>query len=485
MIQCQGTILGRVRELKAERKKKVWTVAMLLVTAVPAYAQGGDAGFLQANESLLLWGGAGLLGLLLLLIAWEIYDQKSASRSSLDIAKLAAAAAKKHSASAPPSGSLTSLGTLAAASSGGFAPPPPPPPAAAPPSAGGSGGFSAPPPPPPPSAPPAGGVFSPPASDVAASRADEGGAGGSGGWADLLQRVRAGEPEAASFQSSSPPPSTEDETFAQPPASPGSGEGFSPQVGGAGLQPSASATGSPDGGAAGGSSEAWEALLKRTTKTEDSLAGGPGGDPGKISLSSSFSLPGEKSEESGQAPAAFNLGGGPPAPGPGGSGLGGFSLPGSTPPPSAGDSGGFSLPGTSPAGGSPFALPGAGDASMPGAGGGGFKLPGGLGDSLGATMSSAPGGFDFGSAPPSGGPQDLGSTLPLSDMFGSKPTSDSAPPAFQLPGSGGSGVPSAFDTSKGTGDSGGGIPGGSRKISLDFASGGGQTPPPPLPKTEG
>ncbi|MFA5508512.1 MAG: hypothetical protein WC423_24015, partial [Vulcanimicrobiota bacterium] len=71
-----------------------------------AQAQTGVAKTLAPHEGLLTGGAVGLLLIFVGLGAWEYFDQKRESRSSLDIAKLAAAAAKKKSSGgAPPSGS--------------------------------------------------------------------------------------------------------------------------------------------------------------------------------------------------------------------------------------------------------------------------------------------------------------------------------------------------------------------------------------------
>lgn len=459
-----------------------------------------------------------LIALFVGLVIWEVVDQRRASRSSLDIAKLAAAAAKKQSAASAPSGNLAKLDTPPTTRP--FAPPPPPPPSKAAP----------PPPPPPPSgqpaeAPaPAASPFGPPSTEQQPPAAAMGGmpAGGmlgaepsvdstvaftpndpgsSGGWADLLQRVRAGEPEAASFQESSPPPSTEDESFAMPSLESSSS-----------LDPASSA---------GSSSEAWEALLKRTTGDAPEGAADPGSESGKIQLNSSFQMPGQSAPPPPPPPAppapsmdfsspfdapasnAFtqsldmepttaplNLGGGgEPA------GNSPFSLPTGV------DDGGATLAAPAPnfgfgaasgggdAGASPFSLPDAGglggaDAppptfKLPGAGAAAsdnqtqsFQLPTGGGDAGG------PNPFDFGGgSPPPPPPGPASQTTPLNDLFGGQggaPAGGGAP-SFQLPSGGadfmGGG---AFD-----------VDASNRTISLDFAKGGGQAPPPPFPKTEG
>lgn len=444
-----------------------------------------------------------LIALFVGLVIWELADQRRASRSSLDIAKLAAAAAKKQSAANAPSGNLAKLDSPPTTRP--FAPPPPPPPSkAAPP----------PPPPPPSNAPPAGhqpsaSPFGPPPSSeqqpaMGSSMGGEGmfgdssvestvaftpnDPGASGGWADLLQRVRAGEPEAASFQESSPPPSTEDESFAMP-----------------SLDSSSSLDPAPS---AGSSSEAWEALLKRTTGGDSpERSGESGSESGKIQLNSNFQLPGESAPppppappmdfsspfdsaannsmtqsldfEPSTSPLSFGGGGGEPA------GNSPFSLP-------TGDDGGATLAAPAPGFGfgsdlgpsSPFSLPDAGGGidpppptfKLPGAGAvasdnqtQSFQLPTGGAEAGGSSP------FDFGSpSPPPPGPPSQ--TSPLSDLFGGQGSgSPGAPPSFQLPSGGadflGGG---AFD-----------VDASNRTISLDFAKGGGQAPPPPFPKTEG
>jgi hypothetical protein len=523
-------------------------LAMLAMQSA-AYAQAKPTG-LAAYESLLTGGFFGLLLAFIGLIAWEVIDGKKASRSSLDIAKLAAAAAKKQSAASAPSGSLAQLD--APPTSRPFAPPPPPPPPKQPsaePSMEQASPFAPPPPredaPNPFAAPPAEmiggmGMGSMGSLESTVAFSPTGDAGSSGGWADLLQRVRAGEPEAASFQDSSPPPLTEDESFVLPTGDPQAGGSHSPAS----------------------SSEAWEALLKRTTTGESPKAPkAPIGDVGKISLASNFQLPGEA------APAPI-----PPPPSPFG-GMGGgaafgsaeepappsnifasnfddggatfpsapppFSLPGSMPgapppvapepslgsslgmgfsfssdptsepaspfggggfgggfagpSPGAGGSGGFAAPSPGAGGSGGFAAP------SPGAGGSGgfespsFKLPGspaptddfGGGGSGGFQLPTGGGGFgapanpfDFGGANDS----PSSSTLPLSDLFSSKPGAG-GPPSFQLPSGGGGTQP--LDFGSGLDSDAGGNPGLGRTISLDFAKGGGQKPPPPLPKTEG
>lgn len=493
--------------------KATW---MALLLSGVAWAQGSSdtVKMLAPYEGLLTKGCIGLLIAFVALVAWEVVENKRASRSSLDIAKLAAAAAKKKSsASAPASGALD------APASRSFAPPPPPPPTAKesspPPPPPGAG---APPPPPPPADNP---FAAPPPAAAAGAESQEsiGGvqpvdstvaftppdAGSSGGWADLLQRVRAGEPEAASFSDSPTAPSTEGDAGSASPFSasaegPSATVGVSPTEGQTTPPPTDFASPTPPAGEPSASSEAWEALLKRTTTGGDSpLDAPPTQDSGRISLGSNFSAP---SAPESAAPPAFSSGepasSTPPSPAfPGGessdspafqlpgqgkspdSGQGGFQLPpggGSDAPTSA-----FSLPGGSEAPTSAFSLPGSAASSEPPAPAGGppsFKLPGGDSDSGG-------GGFQLpssGGNPFDGGIDDPSSTLPLSDMFSSG--AGNAPPSFQLPSIGGQPGPEAgggggspFDFSGGDG------PG--RTISLDFSQGAGQIPPPPQPKTEG
>ena len=424
-----------------------------------AWAQPEAKG-LAAYSSLLTNGFFILLATFVGLVIWEVLDGRKSSRSSLDIAKLAAAAAKKQSAAGAPSGSLASL--EAPPTSRPFAPPPPPPPprpaaeasqeavpAASPftpvsESMESSNPFAAPP------REMAGDSPSSLESTIAFNPGAD--PGGSGGWADLLQRVRAGEPEAGAFPSSASPPSTEDEgsqTLSAPPAA-----------------------------SSASSSEAWEALLKRTTSGENPLSKAPPSDIGKISLGSTspafppsstpsfgddsaFVLP--SSTPSFGDDSAFSL---PTSP------SSGFSLPPASPPP--GDSSatlGFSFsPESSSEAASPFSLP-----PTPAASGfeaPSFKLPGGGADE--GSSFQLPGGnspFDFGASSEGSST----STLPLSDLFSSKSTPPASPPAFQLPTGSGSSDP--FGSSDDIGVA--------RTISLDFAKGGGQKPPPPLPKTEG
>lgn len=503
--------LGRERRVSKGKRALALLVTVGFQTA--AYAQAKPTG-LAAYESLLTTAFFGLLVTFAALIVWEVMDSRKASRSSLDIAKLAAAAAKKQSAAGAPSGSLAHLD--APPTSRPFAPPPPPPPPKQPafePSAENVSPFSA-----PPREEPVNNPFAaPPTEMIGASTpgslestvafSPTGDAGSSGGWADLLQRVRAGEPEAASFDPA-PMPSTEDESFVLPPT---------------GAEPSAVSPAS--------SSEAWEALLKRTTTGDASKApkAPAGGDIGKISLNSNFQLPGEapapapgfgaggaspfgapafgddpapapspnvfgSSFDDGATfqanPPAFSLPSSPPQPEPplgaplGGMGFsfssdpapepaspfGGFGGGGFGATPDAAGSGGFESPS--------FKLPGSPAPldDFGGGGSGGFQLPGGggMGGGFGGGAGSNP--FDFG-----GGAafdeNPSSSTLPLSDLF-AKPSS--SPPAFQLPSGGG-----PLDFGAGLDDAGGGNPALGRTISLDFAKGGGQKPPPPLPKTEG
>lgn len=495
-----------------------------------ALAQPQASG-IAAYESLLTQGFFVLLLLFLGLVVWEVVENRRSSRSSLDIAKLAAAAAKKQSAAGAPSGSLAQL--EAPPTSRPFAPPPPPPPprqpAASEPLAERASPFAPPPPPPPPPVSEASNPFAvaPPPMDFGGSHslhaeptvafAPSQDAGSSGGWADLLQRVRAGEPEPSAFPVASGPPVTEEESFSAIPPAPASPLASAGDFAG----------GVATGGLAGSSSEAWEALLKRTTSGESGKAKAPSADVGKISLNSSFALPSEPLASPpaqpsfppaspgfpspsggalGSAPAPAPFGGfglpaneepqgGFPAP----SSPGAFSLPSSTPTladPNLGGAlgGGFSFPSEPSGEGSPFGGFGGGFSAPPAASGSGgfeapsFKLPGTAAPA--DDFSGGRGGF---SLPSSGGfalggskSLDLGgvgqeapssSTLPLSDLFSSKPATGT--PAFQLPSGGGS--PLDFPPL----DSDLPGPGMGRTISLDFAKGGGQQPPPPLPKTEG
>ncbi len=427
---------------------------------------------LAAYSSLLTNGFFVLLAAFIGLVIWEVLDNKKASRSSLDIAKLAAAAAKKQSAAGAPSGSLANL--EAPPTSRPFAPPPPPPPPPVPQASNESKEATstspfASTPTPAESANP----FAPPARDMTGdspaslestvafnpSGVD---AGSSGGWADLLQRVRAGEPESGGFQSPTAPPATEEEVYSEhtlaapPPVSPAS------------------------------SSEAWEALLKRTTTGESGGSGltpkTPAADVGKISLASSFgsgevppppsfpsmppASPMFKDEAEATLPASsssFTLPSAPPpaAEPPMGLGFSFSSEPSQEASPfsfsqePSQEASSFSLPPTPAPAPSGFEAP---SFKMPGADdSGGFQLPGG----------NSP--FDFGASEGSSS-----STLPLSDLFSSK-SAPATPPAFQLPSGGGGADPFGAADDMGLG----------RTISLDFAKGGGQKPPPPLPKTEG
>lgn len=485
---------------KRERHAFVLLFAATLSTSAAAEGMADMAKKLAPHESLITNGFFVLMALFAGLVIWEFVDQKRASRSSLDIAKLAAAAAKKQSAAGAPSGNLSRLNTPPTTRP--FAPPPPPPPSKA-----------APPPPPPPSerAPSpfagsgaeseGGSEMFPPAGQPAGGGGDDASvestvafspndAGSSGGWADLLQRVRAGEPEAASFQEASPPPSTEDESFAMP-----SLESAPPSME---APPSA-----------GSSSEAWEALLKRTTSGDspEQQQQAAAADSSKISLNADFQMPGQGGPPpppppAPPAPPAFDFPNADaplpadnftqaldsePATAPLGFGGGSspFSMPvgneesGAAPPP-------FSFPGAGapPAdGGSTFQLPGPGlsDAAsaapptfkLPGAGAASdnqtqsFQLPTGGG---GGDAGANPFGFMGGGAPEPGPPSQ---TTPLNDLFGGAgagagAADPGAAPSFQLPTGGG------FD-----------IDATNRTISLDFAQGGGQAPPPPFPKTEG
>lgn len=495
--------LGRQR--RVTKRWNPYGATSLLAMAVlqgAAHAQAKPAG-LAAHEGLLTTGFFGLLVTFVALVAWEVADSRKASRSSLDIAKLAAAAAKKQSAAGAPSGSLAQLD--APPTSRPFAPPPPPPPPKQPAASAEPARDSGSPFAPPPAREEAPNPFAAPPSEMIGSSAGSvestvafsptgNDAGSSGGWADLLQRVRAGEPEAASFEASGPP-STEEEAFSM-----------------SGEQPAPTAA---------SSSEAWEALLRRTTTGEGPAApkAPAGGDVGKISLNSSFQVPGSAEMAQPPAPSPFGSPGGSPfggAPGDGGNMFGASFDDGSATLPSTGPPGAFSLPSQPPAAAEPPALgmgfsfndpapepaspfggfggagfgsapptPGAGGSGgfespgfkLPGSaakedlGGGGFQLP--SGSALGSTIGTNP--FDFAGG---GVPEHpSSSTLPLNDLFGSKAPGQA--PSFQLPSSGG-----GLDFSGGA-DSDPANPGLGRTISLDFAKGGGQKPPPPLPKTEG
>lgn len=487
--------VGRERRVTKGKRAPALLVTFVLQTA--AFAQAKPTG-LAAYESLLTTVFFALLVTFAALVVWEVLDSRKASRSSLDIAKLAAAAAKKQSAAGAPSGSLAHLD--APPTSRPFAPPPPPPPPKQPAfeaSTENASPFAAPPREEPANnpfaAPPTEmlGASSPGSLESTVAFSPTGDAGSSGGWADLLQRVRAGEPEAASFESA-PTPSTEDESF---------------------VLPSASSEASAPSPAS--SSEAWEALLKRTTTGDSGKAPKiPTGD--KISLNSNFQLPGEAApppqfggspfggsgEEAASVPnvfgsgfdegatfqanpPAFSLPGSPSPPEPSPLGGMGFSFPSSDPapepaPPFGGFGGGFGSPtGAGGSGGfeSPsFKLPGSTPPADDFGAGGGFQLPSGGGVGGGGFGGGGANPFDFG-----GGAafdeNPSSSTLPLSDLF-SKPSS--SPPAFQLPSGGG-----PLDFGAGLDDAAGGNPALGRTISLDFAKGGGQKPPPPLPKTEG
>lgn len=500
----------RKRNWMKECTRVLWSVGLWASLAGTAHAQTGLAKTLAPHEGMLTGGAVGLLLVFVGLIAWEVFDQKRESRSSLDIAKLAAAAAKKKSsASAPPSGSLSAVG----AGGKSFAPPPPPPPPPPPASnpAPAASSAAAPPPPPPtagagqnpfsqqstPAASPSG--MDNADSTVAFSPPD---AGSSGGWADLLQRVRAGEPEAANF-GETPAPSTEGDNAAAPPPPLSFGDSAPPPPPAAasgGTEPSGLISPPPAESAA--SSEAWEALLKRTTGGGD-MDRPPTKESDRIQLGGNpqaFSVPDSDSSGPPQAPPSFSLSSSeeqPKAPGPSGFQLpgsggveppsSGFKLPDSSPSAPAASSG-FQLPGSGGASdsapsSSPFSLPGASaEPPKPPAGGPpSFKLPGSE-----PSGAPSPGGFQLpGQSEPNpfaggfgGGIDDPSSTLPLSDMFSN---SGGSPPSFQMPSSGGQAQQqgsSPFEFPSGDDPHG-------RTISLDFSQGVGQTPPPPNPKTEG
>lgn len=535
---------------------KVNALAVALCAA--ANADDGLTKTLAPYAGLLTKSAVGLAVLLVGLIAWEVIESKRASRSSLDIAKLAAAAAKKKAnTAAPASGNLEP-------SSRSFAPPPPPPPSTSPPPPPET--KSAPPPPPPtenpfaapmntgaapmapatPATPNAGMGVGPVDSTVAFNPPD---ASSSGGWADLLQRVRAGEPEAASFSGDAPPPSTEGDVPAVPPSPFGA-----PPLG---ESPAFDASPAPTAplGEPSSSSEAWEALLKRTTTSDTAnLDAPPSQDSGRISLGSSFfNMPEEKKPEDPKGldvglgapkapPSSFQLPSGgtpgeqsaPPAPPAGG--LPSFQMPGSAPP-AGGTPSGFQLPGSSmgesgpgfqmPSGGgseaptSSFQFPSGGGSEAPTSsfqfptGGGSdaptssFQFPTGGGSDAPTSSFQMPGAAASAEGPPSfklpggdaGGGGGGGFQMPGSgdsNPFGSIDDPSSTLPLSDMFNSGGSQAPPSFQLpSLGSQPSaGGGNPfdfsgGGShdagpgRTISLDFSQGSGQIPPPPQPKTEG
>lgn len=297
------------------------SLGVALICTQAALAQGGLAETLKKNEQLLLYGLYVLGPLFLILLGWEIAAGRSGAGASLDIDRLAAAAAKKQQSAA-----AQSFNPGAAApppppppprpSAAPPPPPPPPPPSGMPgmPPAAAGGGMDddnpfrrlsqlaaenereaspvpgarpgAPPPPPPP--PPAAAPGAPAAG--AGAGGGEGAAGG--GWADLLQRVRAGEPEAASFgDADAPPPSTEEEApgpFAAPQAAPPPPPPLPPPTPASPPPPPAFATPAPPPPTAGGSSssEAWEALLKKTAGDDLAKPKKPG-DAQRISLGES------------------------------------------------------------------------------------------------------------------------------------------------------------------------------------------------------
>lgn len=451
------------------------------------------------------------------LVVWEIVEQKNSSRSSLDIAKLAAAAQKKKPKASAPSGAVG--GESSAPAGRPFAPPPPPPPPKAQPSQSSSASPSEPTgasassegsspfassseqsspfapstegsspfgPPPTQNANPLSAPAGNPGFDatVAFSPQD---AGSSGGWADLLQRVRAGEPEAASFEGGAPTPTTEEESGTFSPPSP-MGSADSPA---ASFAPTDFTPSAPSAPPASSSSEAWEALLKRTTGGDGGVAGASGDDSKKVSLNSSFGSPSDSlgvdppstapyssgiefvtPTDASPISDSFSLGGSgeTQAPSPFGSSedkpFGGpqsespaspFSTsPGAAPSFSIGSSGEDSPPTPS------FSLP-KDDSSSPSSS---FKLPG----------TDAPAANPFGGGaidPPS-----TSNTMPLADLFGGAGADPDSTPAFQLPPSGSAPTMDFLGSSDGAGSGG-------RTISLDFSGGGGQTPPAPLPKTEG
>lgn len=448
-----------------------------------AHAQTASGG-LGTNESLLTKIFGGLLILFLALIAWEVVERKLESRSSLDIAKLAAAAAKKHSGSAPPSGSLSTVAPTPFARP--TAPPPPPPPPMLPtvpspepesipssgPSSQGFASVSSGLPPAPMGAPAFGASFTP-AIDSATSHLSSvpaNDSGSSGGWADLLQRVRAGEPESAPTTSPIAPSPTA-------PATPASPTTFA-------ASPSPSSS----------SSEAWEALLKRTTSTEAPPAHpDKSGSLDKISLQSNLQFPDSPSiappPPAAQGPSPIHLGvpiSPPEQPLPLSLNTDspfsniGIGSPGPVPTQALD----FTFPSPAPVE-SNFSFPGGGldsnPSSFPPLADHPFQAPQVSGFQLPSTSPATPG--PGSPTPPAsfGMPLDSSpsSTLPLSDLFASKPSS--TPQPFRLPGAGAE--PKGFQ----------GFPQGpehdpaslGRTISLDFGKSPGQKPPPPLPRTEG
>ena len=492
------------REVTLLRWNKYLSMSVIgLMLSSSASAQAGTSDIAKklipyGNELLIAF--ASLLVVFVGLVIWEVVEQRNSSRSSLDIAKLAAAAQKKKPKASKPTGSASAESP--APTGRPFAPPPPPPPPKAQPA------------PPPPSSETAGGAessspFSPstegaspfsPSSEqnpnplaapagspgfdatVAFSPQD---AGSSGGWADLLQRVRAGEPEAASFEDGAPTPSTEVEAGPFAPPAP-TGGAPSPLGSPSPTEFLPDAASAP---AAGSSSEAWEALLKRTTGGEDSAIPGAVDDSKKVSLNSSFTDPTAGLGSDAPSPASFSPGIEFVAPGEAAPISDSFSLGGSGESSAPNPFGSSIESAPSPFGSSTESAPSFDSSSPPPPS---FDLGGSSGETTSVPSFSLsndppaspapsfqlPGADDSAPNPFGGGGNDSSSTsntMPLSDLFGGAGASPGESPAFQLPPSGA--APSM--------DFLAGNDGGGRTISLDFSGGGGQTPPAPLPKTEG
>lgn len=422
-VQKILVLAAKGRQLfERHRYGKLWLYFLIAIES-SAYAQGLSER-LVASEPVLVKALVGLVAMLVFLGAWELYSNRQESRSSLDIAKLAAAAAKRHSSSTSPSGSYGSISQPVQPSP--FAPPPPPPP-----------------PPPAPSAPlsapeavkaPAPALdlgFVPPpqaAPKQAFSPSGSADAGSSGGWADLLQRVRAEDsiPEPSSL--STAPTSHAPVSFSPPESS-----ALSTNASSEAIAASAPVQ-------ASSSSEAWEALLKRTTGSNIGIdSADKSGASDKISLGSNFQPPDPTKTpafgtDSNTGSEAFL----PPAQ------LEDKSYPGGLASSSSQTIGVFHDSMSQPQ-----------PALSPFAGGVNFASP-----------SNLP---PLGESSPS-------STLPLSDLFAAKSNPPASP--FQLPGIAGT-QPSHLSSPDA------GPPNLGRTISLDFLTGGGQAPPPPLPKTEG
>lgn len=257
------------------RRKPGSAVAYLVLTSAPAWAAAPafaveHSGLLGASFALLTVG-------VLVLGTLEAKNRNSGRTLTLEIDRLSAAVAQRAPRVGTDSGQIAmedaGLNPAQAAREAPPPPPPPPPPAPsappppAPAAAAPRAAAAAPPPPPPPPAPPGGdsfaarlnqkndsGALMPPVKAApisfgapAAAEAPAPPAGGSspGGWADLLQRVRSNDGEAANpFKGSGSPPSTEDEPPAPPKA--------------------------PSGGG-----DAWEALLRKTSGAQTSPAPSP------------------------------------------------------------------------------------------------------------------------------------------------------------------------------------------------------------------